>query len=154
MTAAAIVELRQADLDQLRSLLNVNHLPVDDCAEKLECICGIFEGSELVVAGGLEPASPYALLRSIVVHEDYRRRGLAQRITDHLLHRAEKQGVTAVFLLTETAETWFLKFGFRRVEREQVPDAVRSTRQFASLCPQSATCMRLDLPLAPAAGTP
>lgn len=150
MTAAPIVALRQADLEQLQTLLSANYLPTDDCAEQLPGICGIFEGSELIGAGGLEPATPYALLRSVVVRRDFRGLGLAQRITNHLLQRAETEGVAAVYLLTETAATWFLKFGFRRVEREQVPDAVRSTRQFTSLCPQSASCMRLDMPLVPA----
>jgi amino-acid N-acetyltransferase len=151
VTAAAIVELRPADLDQLRALLAASHLPGDDCAEQLQGICGIFEGTELIAAGGLEAITPYALLRSIVVREEFRGRGLAQRITSHLLHRAETQGVTAVYLLTETAEAWFAKFGFHRFEREDVPVAVQCTRQFAGLCPQSASSMRCDLPLVPAA---
>ena len=151
MTDAAIVELGQSDLEQLRALLTANHLPDDDCADQLQGICGIFEGAELIAAGGLEQAAPYALLRSVVVRRDHRGRGLAKRITGHLLHRAESQGVVAVYLLTETAPYFFAKLGFRRVEREAVPAAVRRTRQFASLCPQSASCMCIDLPLARAA---
>ena len=99
----------------------------------------------------LEQAAPYALLRSVVVRRDHRGRGLAKRITGYLLHRAESQGVAAVYLLTETAQDFFAKLGFRRVEREAVPAAVRRTRQFASLCPQSASCMCIDFPRARAA---
>ena len=112
----------------------------------MQNIRGIFDDAELIVAGGLEPVAPFALLRSVVVRRDYRAQGLAKRMTVHLLRIAQTQGVTSVYLLTETAEAYFEAIGFRRVEREEVPEAVQRTRQFDSLCPQTASCMRLDLP--------
>jgi len=148
VTDAAIVELRTTDLAQLRALLAENHLPDDDCAEQLQNICGIFDGTELIVAGGLEPVAPFALLRSIVVRQDHRAQGLAKLMTAHLLHHAQAQGIAAVYLLTETAQAYFEAIGFHRVERGEVPRSVQGTRQFDSLCPLTASCMRIDLPLA------
>ena len=148
MTTEYIVELRSSDLVQLRALLAENNLPDDDCAEQLAGICGIFDGSELIAAGGLELVAPYALLRSVVVHRDYRGQGLAQRLTDYLLLRAEVQDVTAVYLLTETAQDYFARIGFSHIERARVPAEVQQTRQFASLCPQTAACMSMGLPRA------
>ena len=147
MSTEYIVELRHSDLPQLQELLRANDLPDDDCLEQLGNICGIFNGDELIVAGGLEPAGPYALLRSVVVRENYRGQGLAWRLTTYLLQRAEIQDVSVVYLLTETAERYFESIGFRRVAREQVPVEIRNTRQFASLCPDTATCMCIGLPL-------
>jgi amino-acid N-acetyltransferase len=141
-----IVGLRPADLPQLQALLRAHHLPDEDCAEQVQIFCGIFDGDELIAAGGLEPAAEYALLRSIVVAERYRGRGLAQSISDHLLRQAESEGRAAVYLLTETAEDYFAERGFERVARDQVPDAITRTRQFSSLCPDSASCMRMTLP--------
>jgi len=143
---APIVGLRPADLAQLESLLRAYHLPCEDCAEQPQIFCGIFEGDELIAAGGLEPAAEYALLRSIIVQERYRARGLARSITDQLLRQAESEGRAAVYLLTETAEDYFARQGFERVAREQVPAAITRTRQFSSLCPDSASCMRMILP--------
>ena len=147
MTTEYIVQLRASDLPQLRELLTSNGLPDDDCAEQLHGISGIFNGDDLVVAGGLEIVGPYALLRSVVVHPDFRGQGLARRLTAYLLQRAEIQDVSEVYLLTETAEGYFEAMGFRRVAREQVPADIRSTRQFESLCPDSAACMCIGLPM-------
>ena len=147
MAAGEITELRPDQLEQLRTLLSTNRLPVDDCEEQADIFCGIFEDGELIAAGGLEPAASYALLRSVAVRESDRGRGLAQRITEHLLRRAERERRTAVYLLTETAADYFARLGFQAIERSDVPQAIRRTRQFDSLCPASATCMRLTLPL-------
>ncbi len=146
MSTGPIVGLQSADLAQLESLLSAYQLPYEDCAEQVQIFCGIFDDDELVAAGGLEPAGEYALLRSIVVAQKYRAKGLAQSIVDYLLHLAEAEGREAVYLLTETAADYFARRGFEKVARDEVPAAIRSTRQFSSLCPDSASCMRMLLP--------
>jgi len=146
MPVGPIIGLRPADLAQLESLLGANHLPYEDCARQLQIFCGVFDGDELIAAGGLEPAGEYALLRSIVVQQRYRARGLAQAITEEILRQAEAEGRVAVYLLTETAEDYFSRQGFEKIVRDVVPTAIARTRQFASLCPDSASCMRLTLP--------
>lgn len=146
MTTAGIVELTRSDLAQLKALLRAQRLPDDDCGEAGRYFCGIFDGGELIAAGGLETAAPYALLRSVAVQPAYRARGLARRITDHLLARASREGRLAVYLLTETAEKYFASLGFDTVERSDVPAEIRRTQQFSTLCPQSASCMRRLLP--------
>ena len=146
MPVTRIARLRPADLHQLETLLRAHHLPTEDCAQQPQIFYGIYDGEQLVAAGGLEPAGEYALLRSVVVSQDYRARGLGRSITEYLLQRAESEGRAAIYLLTESAEDYFAARGFERVAREQVPEAVRRTRQFASLCPDSASCMRMTLP--------
>jgi amino-acid N-acetyltransferase len=146
MPPGPIVRLRPADLAQLESLLGAYHLPYEDCAEQVQIFCGIFDDSELIAAGGLEPAGEYALLRSIVVQERFRSKGLAQSIGEQLIRQAEADGRVAIYLLTETAEDYFAKRGFEQVARDAVPAAITRTRQFSSLCPDSASCMRMTLP--------
>ena len=146
VSAEAIGRLRSARLPQLEALLEANDLPTDDCAEQAENFYGIVEQDRLIAAGGLQPAGEYYLLRSLVVDEAWRGRGLARALTEFLLARAEKAGSPAVYLLTETAADYFARLGFESVKREQVPAAIRQTRQFASLCPQDARCMVIGLP--------
>lgn len=146
MADGDIVKLRPRDLPQLQALLRADHLPDDDCAEQLPVFRAIYAARELVAAGGLEAADEYALLRSIVVRADYRGRGLARAIADHLLRQAEAEGRAAVYLLTESAAGYFSRLGFRAVERAAVPFAITRTRQFSSLCPDSASCLCLPLP--------
>ena len=121
--------------------MRLNGLPDDDCAEQAGSFVGVFDGPKLVAAGGLEAAGDCALLRSVVVDRAYRSRGLARRITLHLLERAAQENYRAVYLLTESAAQYFESLGFSRVERAGVPQAVAATRQFAALCPDSAVCM-------------
>lgn len=145
MPVGSIVKLRASDLAQLENLLIRNGLPAEDCAEGAQNFYGIFDRAILVAAGGLETADNDALLRSVVVHEQYRGRGLAASITDFLIGRAISEGRGAVYLLTETAEDYFLKLGFVRIDRAAVPRAISQTRQFTTLCPESASCLKLAL---------
>jgi N-acetylglutamate synthase-like GNAT family acetyltransferase len=145
VSTGEIVELRRADLAQLEALLRTNHLPTEDCAEQLQYFCASYDGDNLIAAGAIEPVAQYGLLRSIVVREDRRGRGLARSITSHLLDRARAEGRVAIYLLTETAQAYFADLGFVPIARADVPAAVCLTRQFVSLCPQSASCMCLPL---------
>lgn len=141
-----IVKLCPRDLAPLQALLRANHLPADDCGEQASIFCAIYQAGELIAAGGLEPAGKYALLRSLVVRADHRGKGLAQAITDHLLRQAEAEGRAAIYLLTETAADYFLRRGFMPRARTEVPLPITRTRQFSSLCPDSASCLCLPLP--------
>ena len=145
MPNGPIVGLQFADLAQLESLLRANHLPTEDCLEQAQFFYGIFNQGELVAAGGLEPAANFALLRSVVVREQNRAQGLARDLCRFLIELAESEGRESIYLLTETAEAYFEDIGFNRVDRDQVPTAITQTRQFASLCPDSASCLVMHL---------
>ena len=145
MPAQQIVALHRADLAQLEVLLQANHLPTEDCVEQAQHYCASYEGDELVAAGAIEPVAQYGLLRSVVVREDHRGRRLARRIAIHLLDQAREEGRVAIYLLTETAESYFAGLGFAVVVRADVPKPITLTSQFSSLCPESASCMYLTL---------
>jgi N-acetylglutamate synthase-like GNAT family acetyltransferase len=49
----------------------------------------------------------------------------------------------AVYLLTTTAESYFPRFGFVTVPRAAVPEGVRTSIEFRSACPSTATAMRM-----------
>ncbi len=145
MSLGSIAWLSADCLGQLENLLKNNDLPIEDIGECAEIFCGMFDGDRLVAAGGLEPAGNFGLLRSVVVQPEYRERGLARAIVEFLLGQAQLQGREAVYLLTETAAGYFENLGFSRVERAQVPAAIAQTRQFAALCPDSASCLMTAL---------
>lgn len=145
MPVASIVRLQSGDLNRLENLLRSNQLPIEDCAAQALNFYGIFDQGNLVAAGGLEPAANYALLRSVAVEQRYRDRGLARAMSEFLINQAHAEGRKAVYLLTESAEGYFAKLGFRRVARAQVPLEIAQTRQFTSLCPDTASCMVMSL---------
>lgn len=129
-------------LSAIETLLAGNALPVDDLGE-LDLSLFLFEGTadRADAVGGLESLGDVALLRSVAVSEALRGQGRARAIVAALETLAGRSGFRALYLLTESAERYFEGLGYARVDRADVPDAVRSSRQFASLCPDDAVVM-------------
>ena len=53
--------------------------------------------------------------------------------------------LSAVYLLTTTAERFFPRFGFEQITRADVPATVQESVEFKSACPASAIVMRKHL---------
>jgi amino-acid N-acetyltransferase len=50
-------------------------------------------------------------------------------------------GVKKLYLLTQTAENYAARSGFRKIERDSVPESIQATAEFQSLCPKTAVFM-------------
>jgi len=139
---------RPADLEAIRQLLRDSGLPtrgVDDLIDRFVVVRRTSNGEPgLIAAGAVEPCDRVGLLRSVVVHPDARGQGIGRMITDALIDAAHAQGFTALYLLTETAESFFNRTGFETIERETAPESIRMTEEFRSLCSESAALMRLN----------
>ena len=59
---------------------------------------------------------------------------------------ARERGVKALYLLTTTAERFFDRLGYSRIEREMVPESIKATREYAGICPASSAVMCKRLP--------
>lgn len=96
-----------------------------------------------LVAGGigLEGAGPHLLLRSLIVHPDHRHAGVATALLDRIEAEAAARRARAIYLLTTTATGFFAASGFVRLEREDAPERIRQSREFAVLCPTAAILM-------------
>ena len=140
-----IIGLNPSHLSDIEALLQKCGLPFEDCNEHLNNFYGITSGDRLCAIGALQIFGSVALLRSVAVHPDERGKGLAGLITRYLLGLARSEGITELYLLTESAEGYFARFEFCPVDRGTVPEAIKSTRQFTSLCPSSAQVMLLTL---------
>jgi amino-acid N-acetyltransferase len=86
---------------------------------------------------GVQFYGPDALLRSLVVSASHRTQGLGQRLVEHAEQHARDRGAGAIYLLTTTAEPFFRSRGYAATSRDSAPPAIRSTPEFASLCPAS-----------------
>jgi len=95
---------------------------------------------------GLERLGDVALLRSLAVAEPWRGSGLGKQLFQAALTDAHRLGVTSVYLITNTADRFFAKQGFQRIERTATPAMVQATAQFSGICPSSALVMRKSLP--------
>lgn len=135
-----------ADLTAVRALLDRGGLPTADLQPAhLEQFFVARAGDRLAGVVGIEGLGTLGLLRSLAVAPELRGRQLGHRLWAHARAEARRRGIQQLYLLTTTAEPLFAKWGFVRVAREVVPDAVRTTAEYAALCPSSAVVMRLDL---------
>lgn len=130
-------------LGELRALLASAGLPAGDLtvAHLPLFRLATVRDDRLVGAVGLELAGAAALLRSLVVAPELRGSGLGQALVDAALELARERDVAEVWLLTTTADRFFEKLGWRRVERSSAPAGIRATAEFASICPASSICM-------------
>lgn len=146
--------------------MNIFHRPTKKRTKELLLECGLpvrdldaldFEnflgcGDEENPAGviGLELHGREALLRSLAVTADARRSGCGGALIAELETLAKSLGVKELYLLTETAESYFASRGYRSVERHAVAENIRQTREFSSLCPADAAVMKKSLDSTPA----
>jgi amino-acid N-acetyltransferase len=86
---------------------------------------------------GLEFRGDAALLRSLAVASDLRGSGLGRALVDKAEAHARARGARAIFLLTTTAESFFKNRGYVPADRATAPEAIRTSREFADLCPAS-----------------
>lgn len=157
MTSAPIRPATRGDLPAIERLLTDSALPVAGVAAILDAhpehfIVAETAGTprEIVGVGGLEVCCGDALLRSVAVRPDWRAHGVGRELVSRLLAEASSRDIRALYLLTTTAENYFPRFGFERIERKQVPAAIAETVEFKSACPDSAVAMAREVRTVPA----
>jgi amino-acid N-acetyltransferase len=145
VTDVSIGPARRDELPRILELLEEGGLPRDGLANHLSTTLVARGDGWVVGCAALELYGQVALLRSIAVAWDLRSTGLGRRLTEAALELSRHLGVEEAYLLTETADHFFPRFGFRPIPRSEVPRSVRSSVEFTSACPASARAMMLDL---------
>ncbi len=146
MTRQTQIEIvRSEDVEELFQMLAGNHLPPDGLREHLSTTLVARQDGCVVGSAALEVYPDAALLRSVAVTPSLQGQHLGRRLTEAALDLAREHEARAVYLLTTTASEYFPKFGFERITRDEVPAAVRTSIEFTSACPASATVMRKRL---------
>lgn len=140
-TEVRVRDAAPGDLAPVLDLLRGAGLPTEGVAEAFASFAVAEADARVVAAAGLEMHGASALLRSVVVDPAWRGRELGGALVLRLMERAERDGLSAVYLLTTTADRWFPRFGFRRVARAEVPPDIQASGEFADVCPASAVVM-------------
>jgi amino-acid N-acetyltransferase len=139
-----IESARTDDLPSIQALLNDEALPAD-AGPHLGDFRVARHQDRVVGCIGMEIRGSDALFRSLVVAPAYRGLGLARRLYEALVEHARVRGVERAYLLTTTIESLAQAWGFRRIDRAQVPAAIRQTSEFRGGCCASAVAMWQDL---------
>jgi amino-acid N-acetyltransferase len=133
------------DLPDVVALVTGAGLPAEGVDASLVAgMCVAQAGEALVGCAAIEWFPRSGLLRSVAVGAGSRGAGVGARLVRDRLSWAASQGLESVYLLTTTAPGFFERFGFRPVPREDAPQEVRSSREYSTICPETAVLMALD----------
>ncbi len=145
MDDLAIAGAEQKDVEAIKAILVANDLPTAGVDDHWRTFVVARDGDRIIACGGAEAYPTAALIRSIAVLPEYRSRGLGRRIVRQLIDRLASRGLREFYLLTTTAEKYFRKRGFKKVDRDEVHPQLLASREFQDACPKSAVCMRLRM---------
>jgi len=142
MKEIRVAAFRVEDRPELEAFLQMQELPIVDLNPKMlaDFLVARREGI-LVGTAGLERHTKMGLLRSVAVDRSLRGVGLGKRLVMSMEDRARGRGVKQMFLLTNSAEEFFLSMGYRPLDRLDAPSGIRHTQQFRDLCPANSTFM-------------
>jgi C_GCAxxG_C_C family probable redox protein len=137
--------LERQEFAAMKQLLNSVSLPIVDVGLPNQTFYGAFKDDKLVGCVGFEQYGTEGLFRSLAVISELKGKGIGKalhdKIADHCLHAGIKQ----LYLLTTTADIFFEKNGWKKIERTAVNNVINNTQEFNNICPSTATCMTFQV---------
>jgi len=134
-----------SDYQTVCDLLSRHKLPVEDINRELTHFFIVKQQDLLVGVIGMEQYGEFGLLRSMATDLAYRNNGIASSLVAALFAHSKKLGLKVMYLLTETAENFFAKKGFQKVNRDETPAAIKQSAEFSHLCPSTAVVMKKEI---------
>jgi phosphoglycolate/pyridoxal phosphate phosphatase family enzyme len=132
---------RPVRADEIDSIRRLTEAPPDIPAWGPDGVW-VIEDDGLVATATAEARGAEAYLRGVATREDVRGRELGTLTVAAAVGDVRRRGASRCWLLTETAEPFFDRLGFRRVDRESLPAwALERSPE----CPTSASAMVREL---------
>lgn len=133
-----------ADLPTIHALLTENGLTTSGVQENVNnFLVADFKGVVGVI--GLEFSQNAVILRSMAIRVEARKRGIATALVERSLARSRESGIKEVYILTNTAEKFALRWGFYKIQRSEIPVDLMESSTLNDFCPASSVCMKLEL---------
>ncbi|UCC68292.1 MAG: N-acetyltransferase [Armatimonadota bacterium] len=140
---------RAADIQAIHRLINHfadqdEMLPrsLSELYENLRDYYVAEDSHEVVACGALHVTwGDLAEIKGVAVREDHRGRGLGQQLVEACLEDARALGLPRVFLLTYIPR-YFERFGFREVEKSELPQKVWAE---CIRCPKFPDCGEISM---------
>jgi len=140
-----IKQATEREFDAIKKLLDDNNLPTTDIyQDNIQLFIGLIDDKIMSVIG-LEKYKNVGLLRSLAVTDLFKNQQVGSRLIRHIVDLCASEHIDKIYLLTTTAEKYFVKFGFTKIERIEAPDILKQTREFKDICPVSAVLMYKSL---------
>lgn len=133
------------DLDKIQSLLSANKLCFNDINQDGVSLFVVEKEDQHIGYFGIELFDTEALFRSMIVLPQERDKGYGEGIWQLALNMIKERGIKDVYLLTNTAASFFEKLGFEVFDRNAVPDVIGQTSEFAEFCAEDSVCMHYKI---------
>jgi len=134
------------DLPQVLALLESAGLMTAGVPGHLGGFLVAAQEGRIIGTAGLELYDEVALLRSVAVAQQFRRRGLGSRLVAEALRLAGRREVRDVTLLTTSAAPFFRRLGFRELDRAALDPRLAASEELGDECCATAVAMTLRLP--------
>ncbi|MGI9235446.1 MAG: arsenic resistance N-acetyltransferase ArsN2 [Woeseiaceae bacterium] len=141
---ASIRAANPDDLPSALALLQEAELPTEDLSPEHLALVAEGEAGVLGVIG-IERFGDVALLRSLVVSPGARAEGIGRKLVAALELLAVERDTRQLWLLTIDASDYFSRQGFTVRLRAEVPEPIKNSAEFSSLCPGDAVLMSKEL---------
>jgi N-acetylglutamate synthase-like GNAT family acetyltransferase len=128
--------------DGLRAALAKAGLLADDVDDPRHMFWRFETATDVPVGfGGLEIHPPDALLHSVITLPPLRMAGMGSGIVEVIEAEARAHRCRSIYLVTRSEAEFFGRLGYLRCMPKDVPEAIRSSRQFDLLKSSAATAM-------------
>ncbi len=138
--------VRESEYEAADALVEASGLPLDDLDQCRDTQFVIRDDAAIIATAALEIRGEDAILRSVAVDPARRGERLGERVVGYAIDQARSAGLRALYLLTETAEGFFPRFGFVCEPRDAAPPAVQASIEYCSVCGSDAVAMVFELP--------
>lgn len=146
-----IIESDERQLPQIISLLQGNALPTSDISSEKQKFWVFQHENSIIGCCAIEQYGNFALLRSLAVSKLFHGKGVGTALCKHIIEWSKEQELSALFLLTTTASSFFEKQAWIKVWRNAVPKPLQKSEEFSTICPSSSDCFMYalseDMPL-------
>src|SRR5450755_439821 len=139
-------------LINMARLLRIFKVPLAVGLAILILVCYLLGANVLLLLFG--GAALYGLLRFLIARKPKSSQVTSLMVTGLVAHIQSiveplgsflRTGVQEVYLLTETASDYFLRFGFRPIDRSAIAPAIHASVEWTSVCPASVQAMVLQI---------
>ncbi|MHA1968134.1 MAG: arsenic resistance N-acetyltransferase ArsN2 [Candidatus Hodarchaeales archaeon] len=134
---SSITKTITQDLPGVLKLLKLVDLPIEGVKEHFHNFFIVKKDKMTLGCIGIEIYENVGLLRSLAIHPSFQGKGIGQQMVSKIEEYSAEKGLHNIYLLTETAEKFFLKLGYQFISREETDTKIKQSIEFTTLCSSS-----------------
>ncbi len=139
-----ITKAESIHLQEVEKLLLTVNLPIEGVKENFSNFFIAKKQNMILGVAGIEIYEEVGLLRSVAIKPSSQKQGIGQMMVNKIEEFAIKEGVKNLYLLTDTAEPFFLRLNYQKIPRDRTDSRIKQTLEFTTIC-TSATVMVKEL---------